>query len=246
MTAASPTLQPLPWDSDFLGLPVARLLATGLTPAALVAALEAARQSGVRLLYLIAAPDDDGAAAVAHRAGAWLADRKVTFAMPLPALTGSGVPTKSISLTTNYTPQLESLAWQSAEYSRFRLDPRFDAAVYKRMYSLWLRNSLAGVLARQVLVWHNGEGQELGLLTLGEKNGRANIGLLAVDSTARGQRVGQQLIAAAVAQATAWGHTELQVVTQRANEPAYSFYQKCGFKPVHEEHIYHLWFDEVP
>jgi dTDP-4-amino-4,6-dideoxy-D-galactose acyltransferase len=245
MIVAPPLLEPLPWDSNFLALPVARLLTTGLAPADLAAALAAARQSGVRLLYLIAAPDDAGVAAVARSAGAWLADRKVTFSMPLAAAPSASAPTGAISATTTYTPQLESLAWQSGEYSRFRLDPHLDPAVFQRMYSLWLRNSLAGELARQVLVWHNAEGQELGLLTLGEKGGRADIGLLAVDSTARGQRVGQQLVAAAVAQAIAWGHTELQVVTQRANELACSFYQKCGFKPVHEAHIYHLWFDEV-
>jgi len=244
MTATAPTLEPLLWDSNFLDLPVARLLATGLAPHDLAAALATARQSGVRLLYLLAAPDDAAAAAVARRAGAWLADRKVTFAMPLAAASGASAPIGVIRPTTTYTPQLESLAWQSGEYSRFCLDPHLGPAVFQRMYSLWLRNSLAGELARQVLVWHNAEGQELGLLTLGEKNGRADIGLLAVDSTTRGQRVGQQLIAAAVAQATAWGYTELQVVTQRNNELACSFYQKCGFKPVHEVHIYHLWFDE--
>lgn len=243
MTSNSLPLEPLPWDSAFLGLPVARLVVPERETAGLTAALAAARHSGVRLLYLMAAPHDADTAAIAHRAGAWLADRKLTFAMPVATAPGAVAPTGLIAATTTYTPQLESLAWQSAEYSRFRLDPRLGRDVFQRMYSLWLRNSLAGAIARKVLVWHNAEGQELGLLTLGEKNGRADIGLLAVDSTARGQRVGQQLIAAAVAQAAAWGHTELQVVTQRDNEAAVGFYQKCGFGLAREEHVYHLWFD---
>jgi len=187
----------------------------------------------------VAAPDATEVGIALRQAGAWLADRKVTFVMPLPVM--APPPTPAIGLTTTYTPQLESLAWQSGEYSRFRLDPQLAPSVFRQLYSQWLRNSLAGSIARQVLVWRDATGQELGLLTMGEKNGRAEIGLLAVDAAARGQRVGQQLVAAAVAQAVAWGHTELQVVTQRDNEQACQFYEKCGFHFAQEEHIYHLW-----
>ena len=94
-----------------------------------------------------------------------------------------------------------------------------------------------------MLVWRNPENQEAGLLTLGEKNGRADIGLLAVDAAVRGQRIGQQLVAAAHVQALAWGYTTLQVVTQGDNFPACRFYEKCGFTPESVEHIYHLWLD---
>lgn len=232
--------QPLPWDSDFLGFPVARLAAFGQPAAAVSAAIAEARQAGFRLLYLVAGPADAMPAAVALAAGAWLADRKVTFAMPLLPDSASQL-SSAIGTAVSYSPQLESLAWQSGEYSRFRLDAHFGPDVFRGLYSQWLRNSLSGDIARRVLIWQNPDGHELGLLTLGEKNGRADIGLLAVDAAARGQRVGQQLVAAAQAQAAVWGYTELQVVTQRNNEPACRFYEKCGFRLTHEEHIYHLW-----
>lgn len=242
MATPRPILQHLSWDSDFLGFPVGCIQAKTITPDELQATLVAARKSNIRLLYLVVAPDDADTIAVAQKAGAWLADRKVTFVMPLNAAHSIIETTGIITNTTVYTPQLESLAWQSAEYSRFRLDPHLEPTVYKRMYSLWLHNSLSGDIAQKVLVWHNTEGQELGLLTLGEKKGRADIGLLAVDITARGQRVGHQLVAAAVAQSNILGYTELQVVTQFDNKPACSFYRKCGFKLIQEEYIYHLWF----
>ncbi|RZK29158.1 MAG: GNAT family N-acetyltransferase [Hymenobacter sp.] len=146
-----------------------------------------------------------------------------------------------MQVATAYTSELESLAWQSGEYSRFRLDPHFETAVFQQLYSQWLRNSLAGIIAQQVLVWRDTDRQELGLLTLGEKNHRADIGLLAVDTNARGQRIGQQLVGAARVWAVSQGYAELQVVTQGDNEPACAFYTKCGFRPVHTEHIYHLW-----
>ena len=234
-------LQSLLWDSDFLGFPVARLSAAGRPVSEIAAALIEARSAGCRLLYLMVDPADATAAATAQQAGARLVDRKVTFAMPLPPAVASATEIANIETTTTYTPQLESLAWQSGEYSRFRLDPRFAPTVFQHLYSQWLRNSLAGSIARRVLVWRDAAGHELGLLTLGEKNGRADIGLLAVDAAARGQGVGQQLVAAAQSQAAAWGYAELQVVTQRDNELACRFYEKCGFVLVSEEHIYHLW-----
>jgi dTDP-4-amino-4,6-dideoxy-D-galactose acyltransferase len=235
-----PILQQLPWDSDFLGFPVGRLLADGLTNSQLTASVAEARTAGVRLLYVVAGPTNTVAATAMQAVNGQLVDRKFTFAMPTPDLSGAPVPAAIIP-TTTYTPELESLAWQSGEYSRFRLDPHFAPSVFQGLYSEWLRNSLSGAIARQVLVWRTPGGRELGLLTLGEKNGRADIGLLAVDASTRGQGVGQQLVAAALAQATNWGYAELQVVTQGDNTAACHFYEKCGFTLDHEEHIYHCW-----
>jgi dTDP-4-amino-4,6-dideoxy-D-galactose acyltransferase len=234
-------MQPLPWDSKFLGYSVARLTTTALMPEEIDTALVYARQAGIKLLYVVADPEAKYINTILQQYGAWLADRKTTFVMPLhDAAVTAWAP--SIQSTTVYTPQLESLAWQSGEYSRFRLDPHFDDDIFRRLYSQWLHNSLDGSIAQQVLVWRSTEGQQLGLMTLGEKDQSADIGLLAVDSTARGQRIGHKLVAAAQSWAVSEGYDSLYVVTQRDNLSACSFYIKCGFTPVHIENIYHLWF----
>ncbi|GAB2958327.1 hypothetical protein GCM10027048_26580 [Hymenobacter coalescens] len=245
-TAAPNTVLPLPWDTDYMGYGVGRLTAAQLTAAALQEQVAAARQAGLRLLYFVADPDDALSNASAREAGAWLADRKVTFGMPVAGEESQQPVPAAIHDTTTWTPQLESLALQSGEYSRFRLDPNFAPEVFTGLYGLWLRNSLSHQIAREVLVFDGvGEGSPevaaLGLLTLGVKNGRADIGLLAVDTSARGQRIGQQLVAAARQRTAAWGLAELQVVTQLDNEPACGFYQRCGFAAWQVEHIYHLW-----
>jgi dTDP-4-amino-4,6-dideoxy-D-galactose acyltransferase len=233
-------VQLLTWDSEFLGYPVARLTTAALTFKEVSSAIRTAQQAGIKLLYIIVDPAATELNVVLQQQGAWLADRKTTFAMSvrMPELMPSAT---RIRPTTVYTPQLELLAWQSGEYSRFRRDPYFDTTVFKQLYSQWLHNSLTGSIARQVLVWHSIEGQELGLMTLGEKKQQADIGLLAVDASARGQRIGQQLVATAQIWSIKEGFTELQVVTQGDNLPACAFYTKCGFEPVHIEHIYHLW-----
>ena len=56
----------------------------------------------------------------------------------------------------------------------------FGRHVFEQLYTNWMENSLTGELARLVLVFQPAE-TELGVLTLGLKRGRADIGLLAVD-----------------------------------------------------------------
>ena len=233
-------LVPLPWDSDFLGFPVARLELQALSKVKLTRVLSQAREQGLRLLYLVAGFADALVIAEVTAQEAWLADKKVTYSMSL-IKASLVVQSAFVRQTGAFTEHLEGLAWQSGEYSRFRLDPRFEEWVYKQMYSDWLRNSLTGQLARTVLTYGPPNVPEQGLITLGEKNGRADIGILAVDKAYRGHGVGQVLVAAAQQQAYAWGYTDIQVVTQMENTPACRFYERCGFVPAKIEYIYHLW-----
>jgi dTDP-4-amino-4,6-dideoxy-D-galactose acyltransferase len=240
MTSSS-VIQPLSWDSEFLGFPVASLVVAGLSAASITAAIADARKAGYRLLYAVSTPSAVEEAEALCQGGAWLASQKMTYVISLSLPTTLLNP--AVTDAAIYTPQLESLALQSGEYSRFRLDKRFSPSVFKRLYSRWLHNSLSGLIARRVLVWRTLNCQEVGLLTLGEKNGRADIGLLAVDAAVRGQRIGQQLVAAAQIQALAWGYTSMQVVTQGSNSSACRFYEKCGFHLDSVEHVYHLWLN---
>jgi dTDP-4-amino-4,6-dideoxy-D-galactose acyltransferase len=246
MSQAVNQLQHLSWDSEFFGYPVARIEARSLEPLELASQIAIARNAGIRLVYLIAAPADEVSNFSAVQAGAWLADRKVTFVITVAPSERGTVQSTDIKGTTAWTPELENLALQSGEYSRFRLDKHFSPDVFPRLYQQWLYNSLAHQLAREVLVFttisESGLSRKtLGLLTLGLKNGRADIGLLAVDERTRGQRIGQQLVTVAKQRTAEWGLSELQVVTQLDNATACGFYRRCGFCESQVEHIYHLW-----
>ena len=241
-----PPVQLLEWDSEFLGFRVGRLAVQQLSVAHLATLMDQSRAAGFRLIYLIADPADATTAATANRAGVWLADRKVTFAretnIPLPVGAATAAGSGAILNATMATPQSEKLAWQSGEFSRFRRDVQFAPHVLVDLYRQWLQASFTGELAQVVLTYLSPTtGDETGLLTLAEQAGVARIGLLAVDSAARRQGIGQQLLEAARKQAQRWNCSYLQVVTQCDNEPACRFYQQCGFELVQEEYIYHLW-----
>lgn len=238
--SAGPEL--LPWDTEFLGFPVARLRPTALDEAAFDAVLRHCRAVGIRLLYLYADPADAVTAATARRAGLPLADHRLTFEMLLPATPNYTARTGfQIRPTTTYSSRLEALVWQSGEYSRFRRDPNFAPDVFPRLYSQWLRNILAGRTARQLLVAESADEVVQGLLVLDEKPHQTSLELLAVDTALRGRGLGWQFLEAAQRQAYAWGHPALRLVTQADNEPACRLYRRFGFRVTHEEHLYHCW-----
>ena len=236
-----PELQPLTWDSAFLGFVVARAVMPPSGAAEVAAVVAQARAQGVRLLYLLLDPADEAAAAAARAAGAHLADRKVTFSRAVSPVPGRPVDAEHVMSATAFSSELEVLAWQSGEYSRFRRDPGFAPGVFERLYSHWLRASLNGELARAVLAWAGPEGTLSGLLTLQAHGAQASIGLLAVQASQRGRGQGWALVATALRAAQDWGCERLRVVTQLDNRPACRFYTSMGFATEHQENVYHLW-----
>lgn len=238
--AMNTALEMLPWDTDFLGFPVAQLCPAASSLGCVTELLEEARRQNIRLLYWFVDPADAEAVVTARVLGARLTDRKVTYAMPVA--TEPEPWAEGIEPTTEVTPQLRSLALQSGYYSRFRTDPGFAADVYKRLYTRWIESSVAGSIAREVLVYRAAPApREVGLLTLGVQNNRASIGLLSVEEMARGQAVGTKLVTAAQHRTAEWGLSTIQVVTQQDNMKACRFYERCGFQIEQVQYIYHIW-----
>ncbi|MFD2787458.1 GNAT family N-acetyltransferase [Hymenobacter rubripertinctus] len=233
-------IQPLTWDSQFFGFPVGHLRGANVSEIQLRALIAEAREQGWRLLYWFVEPSDEASAASAQTLRIRLTDRKARFVKKLAA--GPQVMSAHVCPTEELTPRLLELARQSGHYSRFRLDPAFQAGLYERLYDHWIRRSISGQLARQTLIYQPiGEREATGLLTLDYQPTHATIGLLAVQEERRSQGIGQQLLNAALYYAHAWNLPEIHVTTQLDNEGACRFYERQGFCRVHEEHVYHVW-----
>ncbi|GAB3287529.1 GNAT family protein [Hymenobacter tenuis] len=234
-------IQPLSWDTDFLGFPVGQIRqesSAGLLPVQEL--VQQARQQGFRLLYWFVAPEDLVTSEALLAEGGVLADRKIRIALPLQAGQTQQLPL-GIHAVTSFSPALQALAVQAGEHSRFRTDTRFAPEVSGRLYTEWLRKSLLGELAREVLLYQpNPAVPASGLLILGDKNHRFEMVLMAVEAAQRGQGIGAAFIEAARCRAAAWGHRTVQLVTQATN-PAMRLYTREGFVLEHEEHVYHLW-----
>ena len=232
-------LQQMEWDSNWLGFPVARFVTGTADSAGEVAeAIRQSRAAGIRLLYLVLCPTDTGAAA-AQAAGAWPADLKLTYQL-LVSEPGDRLDPPinlHIQAVEALTPQLEELARQSGEYSRFRRDTRIGPRAFDELYVGWLRQTLA-----RGTVWAAATaGETVGLLAFDIQADHARIELLAVAASARRQHIGHYLVQRARQEAHCRGYGTLRVVTQGINQPARQFYERCGFSLLHEEQVYHLW-----
>ena len=231
-----PVLEALPWDSAWLGLSVARLVAEPATTAAAVAAAVAQSQArGVRLLYLVLPA---GSPAAAEIDGAWPADVRLTYqwtAAPVPAPAGGSL--LQLARLTEATPALRELAWQSGEYSRFRRDARIPPAAREALYAEWLARALG-----HDIVWGAWMADELvGMLAFEGGPNLARIELVAVAPTAQRCGVGQALVQAARHETHRRGLATLQVVTQQANAPARQLYERSGFRQIDARDVYHVW-----
>ena len=137
-------------------------------------------------------------------------------------------------------PQLLNLAYAVGMRSRFRADPRLTEAQVKAIYGEWMNNSTWHRIASDVIVVPDLQGWA-GMVTLGEKNQRGDIGLLAVAEHARGKGVGKLLVKAAQSYFKAQGFSHSQVVTQQNNIPACQLYESGGYAIDTLEYFYHFW-----
>jgi dTDP-4-amino-4,6-dideoxy-D-galactose acyltransferase len=245
--AGAALLTPLPWDGEVIGRPVARAGVAGLPAAAVREVLDAARGAAPALVYLFGDPADAPALALLDEAGAALVDRRTTYARPVdPAFAGS-TPAGVVAYHGGWPDsELRALALASGLHSRFRVDPRLPSGAFERIYETWIARSVAGELAEAVFVAPaaGGAGRRLdGMVTVGVKDGRADIGLLAVAPEARGRGVGRALVRAAQAWAAGRGFAAEQVVTQGANGDARRLYEACGYHVESAVAVRHLWCD---
>lgn len=232
--------EPLAWDTELFGFPVARLISRDVSKAA-----AQMKEFGIRLAYASVPMHDSEARAKLTGAGALLVDRRLRFRKDLTAPLRMPEGAESWSGRAS-TPDLEELALASGHLSRFRVDPRIPSEVFRTLYLTWIRRSLSGEIADEVLVIE-ADRVAKAMVTLGKSTNFGavgTIGLLAVAAGARGRGYGKRLIAAAEAWCVSHGATALEVVTQGRNTEACALYASSGCNVVADDVVYHLWLGQ--
>lgn len=233
--------QLLPWDTSLFGFPVASVSTDVIHTGRLQDVVEALRCEGIRLAYVSVPWSDTNATAALAQAGVRCVDRKVRYRKE--AITGHPPPSGVESVLGNRcTPELEHLALASGAYSRFRTDPAIPREVFEKLYVAWIRRSIAGEIAQEVLVIHE-ESACAGMVTIaGSECGSTGlIGLIAVREERRGKGYGKRLMLAAETWCATHGMTAVEVVTQKRNVAACGLYSGCGYEIVRDEAVFHIW-----
>ncbi len=236
-------VQLLALDSEIFGYPVAKILPDKLTIEELAQITSQLKEDKVRLAFWASDPDDAESQRAARRFHGFLADKKVTFVIDI-----GQIPKRAINngweieeyAETMPCSDLENLAIEVGRYSRFRVDPRIPKGTFLDMYRTWIRNSVNRQVADMVLVVRQ-SGRVVGMVTLGVKNGRGDIGLFAVDPVMRRKNLGVSLVFAAQEWTRRSGLRYGQVVTQGKNVAACKLYEKCGYAIDKVEYFYHFW-----
>lgn len=235
--------QILDFDSKLFGYKVAKINASNLELSDLERTLSKLSNENVRLVYWFIDPKDEVSNKAAKENNGFLADEKVTYVKTIFPSSKYNIYSENIKsyLYKPMNKQLLSLSLQSGVYSRFKIDPHFINNEFETLYTEWLRKSLSGILAKQVLVYVK-EG-EVGFITIGKKNGCGAIGLFAVGAQFRGRSIGRQLVEAAFIEAAKLGCGKMQVVTQKENDTVCKLYEKLGFTVDRIVNVYHFWLN---
>jgi dTDP-4-amino-4,6-dideoxy-D-galactose acyltransferase len=136
--------------------------------------------------------------------------------------------------------KLIDLAIQCGIYSRFNVDKNIGKEKFEELYTLWIIKSVKKEIAKEVIVYMH-DSDIAGYLTIGEKNNRANVGMVALDSNYRGKGVGRMLFEYAEKWSFDNGYKDIEIVTQGDNIPACKLYESLGYTVERMEYFYHIW-----
>lgn len=234
----------LEFDTTLFGFNVAKILPNKLSSDELAQIIENLKKKKVRLVYWATDAEDQLTQDAAKNANGFLADQKVTYTIDLTTL-DPDLLEESRQIVEDYpypevNNEMKQLAFQIGKPSRFGVDPNMPNILMEKMYETWVTNCIKNGMAKHVFVIRRGQ-SIAGMVTLGEKNGRGDIGLIAVSEKFRGQGLGKVLVSAAQAQFVSEGYSESQVVTQLDNDVACKLYEKTGYKISQIDNFYHFW-----
>lgn len=239
-------VQILDFDSEIFDFKVAKITSSKLNVDELNNILSELVQKEVTLVYWLVDDNDHLSNEAAKMCHGFLGSKQVTFVTNLKELSlEQDQAADFLSEVKEYQAtvpnhDLEQLAFQAGTYSHFHLDPRFPEKLFIKLYKKWIANSANGTVAKKILIISKNN-RIVAMITLGEKNKRGDIGLLAVANGFRGQKLGTKLVMAAQQYFINHGYLISQVVTQEANLMACALYEKCGYVKEKAENFYHFW-----
>lgn len=230
----------LDWDSSFFGRKIGKLSVSPQNLRSLNSVLENARRQQYDLIYAYCDAGLTFSQEVLRTYNGCLVDHKIIYEQSQgQEFNAPKLLIQNFNLDDDRVA-LYQLAYQSGEYSRYRIDHNFVEEDFKRLYRQWTDNSISGKLADNVFIHKTGQ-LITGFITIRKSGNTGTIGLLATDTHHRGQGIGTALLNHVKKDLLNAGLNRLEVVTQAGNVPACRFYEKNQFTIKSASDVYHLW-----
>ena len=226
----------LQWDSDFFGLRIGRAFVRSIEDSLALVSQKEALKDVYDLVYVFGEQGVEFSCVDAK-----LVDQKVVLALSEFPRYETDENVKLWDISKPVTDSLLYLALVSGKYSRFRLDNRFPAGSYERLYSRWIEQSVNHAMATEVFCYMVG-GMPKGLVTLDLKAGdEGTVGLVAIAEDCQHRGVGTAMMRHVISYAQKQSCKKLSVATQFDNHPACRLYEKVGFKVESMTNVWHWW-----
>ena len=233
----------LSWDSQLMGYKVGKYSPSRLNTEKITAAITSAKEQGFILIYLSIPGKFITLKKFAKKCGGLLVDTKVTFKQDISQsniINESLDPHISSIFHEKSSRTLNILAISAGHFSRFYKDKNIKREAFRTLYTEWIRKSLSGELADNVLVYKDGK-KVLGFITYKISSRTGRIGLIAVSKASQGRSIGTKLMQYALFEMKKRNVRVAEVVTQKTNKSACAFYKKNGYDIYKKEYIFHFW-----
>lgn len=237
-----PTIDPLPWDSDFFGMSIGRAHLTGADEGALSEIDRKAREAGIACLYASLDPNDLELNFLAQRQGYRLVEVSIDLEHPTSVLQ-ERPSTRSVA--REGTPDdVEVLAEEIrllARWSRFAADRRFGPGAAERMHRAWVERAASGVGNRMLVVAEDEDGLT-GFSTQTDPAADVpRIDLIA--SSQPGSGAAQELVAFSYERFGKRPSRGGPIAAR--NTASIRFVEQMGLRIVSTRYLYHRWLDEA-
>jgi dTDP-4-amino-4,6-dideoxy-D-galactose acyltransferase len=238
-------VEPLAWDSEFFGLPIARVALDGATPETLREIETEARDLGIACLYGSLDPVALDTAYLVQTLGYRLVEVAQLLSRPAD-LPYTPKPTVSVVRRGGVAdlPLLEEPIVRLAPWSRFAADPRFGPDAARRMFRAWVERAARDGEEYMLLISEDDEG--VNGLSTHVRSPVPCIDLCGV--TKPGTGAAQALMAGffewGAGHALHAGNELLAGPVAARNVAVLRYCEGCGFMVTRTRYLFHRWLDE--
>ncbi|MEO6628823.1 MAG: hypothetical protein ABIP03_09670 [Aquihabitans sp.] len=233
------TFEPLDWDSQFFGMPIAKVALDGADETSLRSVAAEARDAGIVCLYGTLDSLNVHASVMIQAAGWRLVDVTTTFTLSpdAPAIIKPPDTVFRVGTNDDFDDAVE-IAEQMAEWSRFAADPRFGIDAARRLQRSWVERAVGPDENHCLMVAE----QESGLVAIIGRVTSPSPRVDAVGTTQRGSGAARYLIE----ESRAWASPGplLGGPIAARNVAALRYVSHCGYRAGKVDYSFHCWLDE--
>lgn len=249
---------PLPWDSQFFGIPMARIdymihsadAPRALVEATLDATLDACRQAALPHLTARVDVEDIEAVDLLERRGFRLMDALVTYRMRPRKEPPKDV--REVGVIRDFEPRdaeevldITREAFQGY-VGRFQHDQHIPRDRAEAFYFEWAKKCMSRDMADKLLVSVNSDSRLIGYLFFRRREPASSVGGIPILGGGLGacRRDSPGAYAGLIREATIWSHEQGGIgeyQTQNYNFPVIRVYEAAGAGYVRAEYTLHAW-----